>query len=463
MREYETRFVQALDNFDFIESRRIIDDVLRNDKGIDFSLYMKQRAEVQSEKDLRYRDHVFKYFHLEDVYFALRMTSYEILSKLSYVQTSEEGRQDAFDLVITAAKAGDPTVRLNALDVEQIYNTEYAVLLPFVLTHRQEELTSIKIPFSLRTRAPRTMRYLIDELVETYYGLKIAVAAQEHQTLEVLVGSTVFAKIEAALTSMGIDLTDLLVEVHDDDWLKFVSDRQRFAYRPGEKSVELDTVRELFLSGQLIDVGNEAATRGVIDLVSNTKTATFNHILKRLASERSSRSNPSIQLRCLELLGERGDESDREFLAGLLLGDSTKRVRDASAKALSMLESRIAWRSKPSAPRVEPYINRDPISQDLASIVKELMGNVRKSNLSMISDALFSLASVGGQNATSLLTELVSHPEPIIRFNVVRAARRLSRQDAFQIIKKALDDENSMVSNAALVQLEERWPDHVIP
>ncbi|MGQ4911372.1 MAG: HEAT repeat domain-containing protein [Candidatus Thorarchaeota archaeon] len=451
--------LRSVKRYDFVASRKVLDRVLAEDKARDLAQSIQERLQAGQLGDLRYRDHVFRYFGLDEVYFALRMTSNELLDKLSYAQSSAEGRQDAFDLVVAAAKQGDPTVWLNAIDVEQISQSEFAVLLPIVLEKRSEEMKDLHIYCSLRDARPRVMRYLVDELMETYYGMRIVIAAQEGRKPETVVGSSAYSRIRDALETLGLDIQSMLVEVPGHQWQSFVADRERFRYSPKEPSFELVRVEDLFLRIHLAETGSERAVVDLLNHIESTGTTICNKILYDIAESGSRHASTDIRTRALRILGERGDRSVSDRLATLLTGTSDAAVRKAAANALSAIESRIAWVMKPETPPTVRYINREALSHDLARVVKRLMADVRESNHTTIRDALLSLAEVGGPETSRLLQGMMRSPERILRLNVVAASSRLPREDAADIIKLALDDEDEDVRSAALREIDRRWSD----
>ncbi|RLI54961.1 MAG: hypothetical protein DRP09_11270 [Candidatus Thorarchaeota archaeon] len=450
--------LRSVKRYDFVASRKVLDRALAEDKAQDLAQSIQERLQDGQLGDLRYRDHVFRYFGLDEVYFALRMTSNELLHKLSYAQNSAEGRQDAFDLVVAAARQGDPTVWLNAIDVEQISSSEFAVLLPIVLEKRIEELKDLHIYCSLRDARPRVMRYLVDELMETYYGMRIVIAAQEGRKPETVVGSSAYSRIRDALETLGLDTQSMLVEIPGHQWQSFVNDRVRFRYSPKEPSLELVRVEDVFIRIHLAETGSERAVVDLLNLIESTGTSVCNKTLCDFATTRFHRVSTDLRTRVLRILGERGDRSVSDRLAALLT-TSDVAVRRATAKALSAIESRIAWVMKPETPLTVGYINREALSHDLARVVKRLMENVRESDHTTIRDALLSLAEVGGPETSRLLQGMMRNPERILRFNVVAASGRLPREDAADIIKLALNDEDEEVRSAAMREIERRWSD----
>ncbi|TFF95555.1 hypothetical protein EU546_03065, partial [Candidatus Thorarchaeota archaeon] len=314
-------FKEAVEVGDYSASEDILDGSFSDGTLRDIISVVELKVENERSSSLAFRDHVFSYVNLEGAYFALQIPSHELLHMLRGANTREDVTNDAFELVVTLSEMRDPTMKVTEVDIESVRDTAFAVLIPWVLARRLEEMQSARIQYSQSDDANGRTRYCISQLLDTYYGRKIVWAAMGERAWDdpydsIVVGDEVFMRMEQALRGLDLDIDGLLEVIDSNDWFKFVREVETQKAR-GMRSRELGLVVELAATTDQTLVENPASIERLAGAVESFRTSACNGRLKEYALGSSVDSIP-IRIRCIGLLGRFGRNNDREVLAELL-------------------------------------------------------------------------------------------------------------------------------------------------
>jgi hypothetical protein len=208
-----TDLKQAILERNFPASRHLLERARREAKMASIADLLEEEYEESQHHTLELRDHVTSYLGIWDVYFAVQLTSIQMLRLLA-----EDKSADAAVFMLNHIRSlleqGDPLFDQFFVSVETISRGPFAVLLPEILTRRSEELENCIIYY----RTGSNPLYCTASLLRTYYGRKIVSAILDDKVFNSVVSENVFMKIEESLISAGMDPSKMLVSVSPKDW-----------------------------------------------------------------------------------------------------------------------------------------------------------------------------------------------------------------------------------------------------
>jgi hypothetical protein len=441
-------FRQAVIERNFHSSRHLLERAKRNGQIPLIAKAIEQDYEVSQHHTLEMRDHVTYYLGLWDVYFAVQISSIELLHLIQ-----ENGQRDAAVFMLNFVKAlleeNDPRFDQFYVAVEIISKGPYAVLLPDILTKRSDELENCVIYYRTGDRP----LYCTANLLRTYYGRKIVSAILDDSVFNSVVTQNSFTKIEESLTLAGIDVSRMLTPVDPEDWEDTIC-RVNIIDTSPEESKELGTLHRVFASRTELFLESFRKQAAALETIQNSKTHLCNDVLVIVAAD----SKHEMQLRALKTLGETGDSATLEFLSKMIRVDDPA-VRNVAARAFSVLSSHSRWSSAGHAfPLVEQQQSLLDISK-VNRILNTLLA--KKMPTEMIEDTLVAIASQGGKSAMNILIRLLSKPQISVQLAVIKATRSLEKSKAALVIRTALKSDNSELVSFAEREIDNRWPDEV--
>lgn len=438
----------ALEEHNFPVSNHLLNHVLQKNLVSEIMEALERQYNESVHQTLQFRDHILYFLGMWDVYFAIQISSFDLFRELKHLDRREDVVPFMLEFVRNLQERNDLRFDQFSLNVEKISQSHYAVLLPRLLNQRMEELEECKI----HHRTGTNPLYCTKNLLETYYGNRIVSAALDNRVFGTVVGEKDFKMIAESLTSAGVDVSAMLVEVDKESWSSIVCEIKE-TRETDYQSLELRELHRVFAARTEIFLDSFRKQVAALDTITSSKTHICNDILVNIASD----SNHPMQRRAIKALGESGDSSILDYLSNLM-NDSDKSVRIEAARAFSFLTSRSKWsavthRIPASSKAPPPDISK--INQLLNTIIMRDMPSA------IIDDTLIAIAAQSGKNAGEILKALLLKPQANVRMAVVKASRLLDRDIAASIIKSALEDESPEVVQLAEQEINRRWPDDV--
>ena len=452
MTDLELDIQKAIAERNYSVSAYLLDNSLQEGSLLELITKLEEINEAASLLTLEFRDHIFHYLGMWDIYFAVQIPSIVVLKILHENNIEKDAQVFMIDYIRGFLDAEDFRFDQFYVEVETISRGQYAILVPLVLEQRAIEFENCKIQY----RKDPTPLYCTADLLKTYYGKKIVSATHNRRTQDIVVDAEQFSIIEESLVSAGLDIASMLEEFDYDSWNNFVSSTRYSTHvQLYSESGELSILRRVISARSNIYAENIRQQIAALNAIVLAKTQSCNDILMDVASDNSHQ----IRRRILKHLGESGDSAVVKFLAGVMKNDDDESIRTEAARAYSMLTSSSQF-SNIALAMPPPSIK--PPTLDISKINRVLNNLISRSMPStMIDDTLTAIAIQGGSDAIDILTRLLAKPQVSVRMAVIKASRSLDNASAASIVRAALDDESVDVVALAEKELDTRWPDAV--
>jgi len=443
-------FQKAVAERDYPASINILDHAFHEGRIPDIISEIEDTEDSAPHYTLEIRDHVLYYLGMWDIYFAVQMTSPDILSILLEHQDVEEPSVFMIDFIRNLLDTHDSRFSQFCVNIEKISSGHYAILVPSVLDQRMEELEKCRIQYR---ESPESL-YCTADLLDTYYGGKIVSAIHKNRSFDIIVNSEQFAVIQEGLASAGLDTSSMLDRIDSEVWDDFVSTKRKPRFHRSD-SGELSILHRIKSARSDIYAQNFRQQVAALNAISLSKTQSCNDILMDVASDPSH----EMRRRALNQLGESGDSTTIEFLAGIMKNTRDESIRKEAARAYSTLTSRsqligVTYHSQ-RLPLKSSILDVSKINKILNTLIAKRMPNT------MIDDTLKSFTIQGGSDSAEILTKLLVKPQSSVRSAVIKATRFLDNETAAPIIRAALVDEDPMIVAMAENELDTRWPDEI--
>lgn len=443
-------FQKAIIEKNYSASANLLGIALHEGRILDIASKLEEIEQAAPLQTLELRDHIFCYLGMWDIYFAVQITSIDLLKMLHENNVMKDSSRFMIDYIRGLLDSKDSQFDQSCVDVETISQGQYAILLPPLLEQRLRELEECKIQY----RQGSPLIYCTADLLNTYYGKKIVYASHKGRNFDIVVNAKLFRTIDESLSSAGLDVTSMLEEIEPDIWefllARKICPKQR-QYGPSELIV-LNRVKS---ARSNIFAESYRQQLAALNAITLSKTQRCNDVLMEVVSDENSR----LRRRFLRQLGETGDSSTLDFLSGIMKNDGDEAIRVEAARAFSSLTSRSKFSSVqyeiPPVPAKPPLLDLLEINRILNTLVAKGMPTT------MIDETLNAIAIQGGPDAIDLLTRLLNKPQTSVRIAVVKASRSLDIDSAALIVRSALDDDSLEVVALAEKELDTRWPDTV--
>lgn len=450
MTDLEFNIQKAIAERNYSASTYLLEHALHEGSLLELTKKLEEIEQKASLLTLEFRDHIFNYLGMWDVYFAVQIPSIDVLKILHENNIEKDAQVFMIDFIRGFLDTGDSRFDPFCVDVETTSRGQYAIIVPSVLEQRANEFENCKIQY----RQDPTPLYCTADLLKTYYGRKIVSATHNRRTFDIVVGDELFSTIEACLLSAGLDIASMLEEIDYDSWEDFVSTKRRNTQQHSE-SGELFIVRKVISARSNIYAENFRQQVTAFDAIVLAKTQSCNDVLMVVASDNSHQ----MRRRVLKHLGETGDSMIMEFLVGVMKNDNDESIRKEAARAYSKLTSSSKFsnidHTMPPPLTKTPTFDMLKINRILNNLISKGMPNA------MIDDTLAAIAIQGGSYAIDILTRLLVKPQASVRMAVIKASRLLDTTSAVSIVRAALDDDSLDVVALAEKELDSRWPDAV--
>ncbi|MFW9794320.1 MAG: HEAT repeat domain-containing protein, partial [Candidatus Thorarchaeota archaeon] len=433
-----------------------LDDVLVDDHTDYFCKMLESLTEDDSRLPrfrLMIRDHIFEYLDCRAVYFSLYTTGYSLLEIASKVRDRQIARSYIGEHIQHLVEQNRPYLDQSFLEIDELRESRFIVLLPIILERRSQELESCRIQYSTSSKGTRT-RYCISEILKTHYGKKIA-AALDLDLRNPIIGESDFFRLEKGLFSLDLNVEEMLFEIDADQWSHLFVNQTESLNSNYLDSAELTLLFETANARLQLGTDTNHIKKNALNRIVFSKTKNCNDSVGRIAC---SESSEEIRIEAIRLLERTKDVSQIELLSSLL-SESSGGVKSVITKAISVLSS------------VHFTSTIKPLSSDAESslLTPEIIGQLEYSKLfeqvsKSISfleriDAARSLPAANTRGSESSLWKMMDDEDSQVRFAVVDAAESLPREEAYRIIVKAIQDQDPEIVSRATSILESRWPD----
>ena len=439
---------KAIAERNFPASSHLLDRARKNNQVVEAADLLEAEYDSNPHHTLELRDHVTFYLGMWDVYFAVQISSANILRLLTD-DVERDVQVFMIDFVKRLLDQRDSRFNQFYASVETISRGQYAVVLPQILNLRSEELENCIVYFK---RGPVPL-YCTVNLLQTYYGQKIVSAIANDEIFESVVTEKTFGVIAESLQAAGLDVSKMLVGVDPAEWEDIVCKAGKIESHL-EESKELRALHRVHAARSEIFLESFRKQAAALDTILNAKTQLCNDVLMTVASD----SGHDMRLRALKGLGDNGDSNSLEFLSSML-NDGEPAVRNVVARAISTLASHSKWSSAghkiPENNLKAPRLDISKINRILTTLVAKGMP------IAMIEDTLIAVTTHGGRNAVDILMRLLAKPDVNIKKAVIKSSRLLERDAAASIIRVAIHDESPEIVAMAEEELNSRWPDEV--
>ena len=441
---------KAIAERNYAASTHMLDHALRENSLPDLIVVLEEMEEAAPLLTLELRDHIFYYLGMWDIYFAVQITSIDILRILHEHNVEKDAPIFMIEYIRNLLDTKDNRFSQFCVNVGTISGGHYAILVPSILDQRMEELMNCRIQYTDGYKP----FYCTAELLETYYGGKIVTAIHEHRSFDIVVSPEQFTIIQEGLTCAGIDTSLMLDRVDPDLWDDFVKEKRKPRIERGG-SGELSVLHRVKSARSNIysKVFQQQAT--ALKAIDLAKTQLCNDVLMSVVSDPTH----PMRRRALNQLGESGDSSTIEFLATIMKNDGDASVRKEAARTYSMLTSRSQMSSIdhkiPRRPSKSALLDISRINKILNTLIAKEMPAV------MIDDTLSSIVIQTGADSVDILSRLLTKPQTSVKMAVIKASRFLDTETAAPIIRKALADEEPDIIALAENELDTRWPDAI--
>ncbi len=330
MTDLELDIQKAIAERNFSASAYLLEHALREGSLLELIKKLEEIEQKASLLTLEFRDHIFHYLGMWDIYFAVQLPSINVLQLLHENDIEKDAQVFMIDHIRGLLERGDSKFDQYCVNVETISRGQYAILVPSVLEQRTTEFENCKIQY----RKDPTPLYCTADLLKTYYGKKIVSATHNRRTFDIVVDHELFSTIEESLLSAGLDIKSMLEEIDYDSWEDFVSTKKNSILKTSE-SGELVILRRVISARSNIYANNFRQQIAALNAIVLAKTQLCNDVLMAVGSDDSHQ----LRRRVLKHLGESGDSVVMEFLAGVMKNDSDESVRKEAARAYSVLTS----------------------------------------------------------------------------------------------------------------------------
>ncbi|MFW9980978.1 MAG: hypothetical protein ACFFE3_03550 [Candidatus Thorarchaeota archaeon] len=450
MKDIAIQYQDAVTERDYSTSSLLIEQAMKHDALSDLIAGLETIEESVQHLTLEVRDHVFHTLGLWDIYFAVQMSSIDVLKLLDNQDTCENARIFMVDFIRTLLDRKDKRFDQFCVNIQTISKGHYAVLIPSILEQRTEELLSCMIQFN---EGPPP-QYCTADLLDTYYGGKIVSATHGHRAFDIVVNEAQYITIRDSLESTGMEIDSMLVKMNDDEWEDYLRKRRTSSMsKSSEEPDELLVLHRVKSARSNIYSNLFRNQVAALNAIEASKTQLCNDVLTDVVSS----SAHQLRLRALRLLSQSGDLMTLEFLADLMKNDNDISIRKEAARVYSSLSSRAAGLGHVPLPVVttHPFLKLSRINNILNTLISKRMPTT------MIDETIQSVVYQGGSDSGEILLRLFHRPQEVIRLSVIKASRLLDKQSAAKIIKAALNDESEEIVRLAENEINARWSDDV--
>ncbi|MHA3963163.1 MAG: HEAT repeat domain-containing protein [Candidatus Thorarchaeota archaeon SMTZ1-45] len=461
MRDTVVSFLRAINNGDYVAAFSILDKIVTVGEVELFSMMLEQIILWEgnpSRYKLKVRDCIAEYLGFGAVYFAILKPSYAIFKMVSGVSSRKEARDFLIQTVIELVTKNSPLVDLSFVEIDTLKETPYVVLIPYTLSKRAYELEGCKIPYSyhLSTSGEELKhRYCLADLQQTHYGRKILNAFNFDGDYPII-GQSDFLILQEILQSFGYDVSSMMVEVSEEDWSQLIMKRVQYLGLKCRESDEMWLLHTTYMA--MIRFGSEDINirEEALRTIEEVETKHCNDALVPLLGN----GTKSLNLRVIRIFESTHDYSKIDCLCSLI-PESTGAERESLFKAISVIES-AQYFTPGGIPSAQPRIetSTEIHNQEVTSRYLEALSKLSKaSSPDAKIDSVQALSAFQEKGIENHLRRLMDDENPRVRFAVLEASHDLPKNQAADLVRLGLQDDDATIKNKALDLLEERWSD----
>ncbi len=455
--ESVTSFVISIDNGDYVSAFESLDRVFSEGGVEQFSKMLERIVEWDgSLSQLKIRDCIAEYLGFGSLYFALLQPSYEILRMVSHASSRVEAQDLLLNIVRDLVEKDDPQVDLSFIEIDSLKESQYVILIPYVLSKRANELATCTIPYSVsHSETQKKLRYCLTELLQTHYGRKI-VNAFKFDSDYPIIGKSDFEKLHEILQSFGLDVNSMLVELMEKEWPYSIIEKMKDLEKEYKVSDELWLLYRTYMAMIRLGSDDERIKRESLQKIEDVGTKFCNDALITMVTN----DKAVLKVMALRLMEKSRDYSMIDPLCNLI-PEAKGTVKKSLFKTISSIES--AQYFIPGAiPVPQPITqvqSKPPTTEMTDNYLAALNKLSRSSSTDARIDAVRALTAIRIPGVDAQLRRLMNDEDPMVRLAVLDASFDLPKEEAVGIIRLGLQDVDNSVENRALQLMEERWPD----
>ncbi len=439
-----SELIDAMHFGDFYNSTRILSEFQIDESFVHLSYELRRFSEGEFQNPLMIRDHVLHYLGGFPIYVGLDISSYELLETLNYTKNQEQARNEFLKLVRLLFADNDQRLLHYHLEISELADNHFIMLLTDLLDRRSNEIKSLRIPYSsIVVGGSKKERFLISGLAQTAYGRKILTALGVPEENPV-VGTKIWSQIASAMSEIGYDSSSMLDPVSETDWAGLTANMTSAKTSPSRELGDLAILRRVLANFDSAD-----ANVRVVGLDQFRDLRTVSYLGKIATIARGG----SIEEQCLalDILGEIGSEEHDSLLTALLNSENLN-VRARAAKAISRMsardflkESRISLEKSTGKMQKEYHAVIDSITLEPKNRFERL-------------DAAKLYLSIYSPEADARFHAIYDRLEVASKYKLLDYALSLNRIRAEILVKKALLDDDPLIREAAERIGRQIWP-----
>ena len=401
------------------------------------------------ERVLMLRDHVTHFLGLTPLYFALQLSSQEMMLMICGARSSIEARSRVLTDLIQRIADTPSVLDSSRVDLVKLATSECVVILPDVLRTRADQMRLVSVRSNIPEGvSPGPHQILIDRLWQTAYGRMILRAIEIPSRTEI-VGSREWSKIGRALSEAGFHADEMFCQLPYVEWLEELKSVRAGTTGQKSESTELGLLDALFWASEEIGYSSDKVALAALEVVARSGSRVADAELKA----RAVTGNPKVREKALETLVECSGPDAVEFLCSLLENKQDP-VRSKVAEALSSITSRnftsaaeLTVRGAALAAKEIPTVSHEfSISRAFLDSLRTLLGH---SSSLVRGEGSKVLLSLDPGARSRVMDELSTDRSTAVRFEVLSLVDSLPDDDARTIIVRGMKDESLRVRKLA--------------
>lgn len=435
---------------DFQASSIFLQSLFQNDMIEEFSSTLKEVIEETKSPTLSVRNHITYFFSMIPIYFALHIPSYEILLIPLKEDNTEDFQSTIVQFTLASIRNDDGNISITDLDVSITSKTEYAIIIPDIISKRMIQIENCKIFYYEEPIRERTL-YCISHLSKTSFGRRILLALDIPPS-KIIITNKDWKRISKALIELKLNPSLMLVKLDREDWFEVIDNE---SIRSKNNSTEIQLLEKVAYCTSLLESPSDSVRMQALKRLSAIDCIGHIEIIKKIIATAEKKE----QAKALEILSSSGLPGNIEYLSDLVR-KTDGQLRTDAAKALSRLTSRIFTKSIDALASSSEHQVRvgvtSPSKHGKTSLIR-LENLAHHSNPLVRLEVAKSLAPMAGERVKHILEELLHGSGRIIRLELARLIPIMSEENAritLDILYRFKDQEILEVTRD---MAEKRW------
>ncbi len=407
------------------------------------------------ERILMLRDHVTHYLGLTPLYFALQLTSPDMMAIAHGTTSFLEARNRVLMELLRRIADTPGVLDSSRVDTVKLATSECSVLLPHVLRSRADQMRELRVYVNKpegTSAGPHQIS--IDGLWQTAYG-RMILRALEIPSRTRIVESKEWSEIRRTLSEAGFEPDRIVHDLPYAEWLGELKSVRAGTSRQTPESAELQSLDNLFWALEEIGYSNDNVAVAAMQIASKCGS----RVVDTAVRARAAAGTAKVRERALETLVECSGPDVVDFL-GSMLDNKEDPIRDKVAEALSSITSRdfcnyadLTVRTAALTVREIPVVSPDIVAS------KAFLDSIRtllKHRSSLVrSEGSKILLSLGSRARSHVMDELSTDGSATVRVEILSLVASLPEDDARTIILRGMKDESLRIRKLAAAKAEQ--------